>query len=117
MTGPEKKPPPPAGSLVGLGIALGAGMGVALGAAFDNVGMGLAIGVGVGSALGAGLEARKGKNKRESRVPQQWAQTSAMRGSGAGPRWRTTARRAWRSTGDSWPKSSRVESLGRRRMG
>jgi hypothetical protein len=67
MTDSEKKPSPPAGGLVGLGIALGAGIGVALGAAVDNVGMGLAIGVGVGTALGAGLaaQAQKGKSKKE----------------------------------------------------
>ena len=34
-------------------IAIGAGIGVALGAAFGNLGMWIAIGVGIGVAIGA----------------------------------------------------------------
>jgi hypothetical protein len=48
------KPPP---NLLGVGIALGAGVGVALGVALDNIAVGIAIGAGVGVAFGAALSA------------------------------------------------------------
>lgn len=46
---------------VGLGIALGAGVGVALGAAFNNLAMGVALGAGLGVVLGAVLYSQKKK--------------------------------------------------------
>lgn len=49
-------------------IAIGAGIGVALGAiigllAFDNIGVGIAIGAGVGVAVGAAFNDRDTKKK------------------------------------------------------
>jgi hypothetical protein len=45
-----------------IGLALGAGVGVALGSAFDSIGMGIALGVGCGIAIGAAID-RQQKNK------------------------------------------------------
>jgi hypothetical protein len=39
---------------LGIWIAIGAGLGVALGLAMDNFALWLAVGVGVGLAIGAG---------------------------------------------------------------
>ena len=41
---------------MGLGIAIGSGIGVALGAAFEKIGGGIPIGVGIGVAIGAALD-------------------------------------------------------------
>ena len=48
-----------------IGMALGSGIGVALGAAMDNIGSGMPVGVGVGIAIGVALDA---KAKKEGRV-------------------------------------------------
>jgi hypothetical protein len=49
----------------GLCMALGSGLGVAIGAAMDNIGTGMAIGVGFGIFIGALLDA---KAKKEGRI-------------------------------------------------
>ena len=53
------------GHHVGLWIAIGSGIGVALGAGMDNVGGGIPIGVAIGVAIGLALDA---KAKKEDRV-------------------------------------------------
>ncbi len=47
---------------VGSSLAVGAGIGTALGVALDNIGLWLAVGVGVGTAIGAGLSSGKPKD-------------------------------------------------------
>ncbi len=47
---------------VGAGVALGAGIGTAIGAALDNIGVGIAIGTGVGIAIGAALSVVRRKD-------------------------------------------------------
>jgi uncharacterized membrane protein len=42
----------------GVGVALGAGAGTALGVALDNIAVGVAVGAGVGVVLGAALSMR-----------------------------------------------------------
>ena len=44
---------------VGVWLALGAGIGTAIGAATQNIGMWLAIGAGMGVAIGAAMSASK----------------------------------------------------------
>jgi hypothetical protein len=46
---------------LGIWIALGAGVGVALGLAMNNLALWLAVGVGIGLAIGAG-QSRLGRN-------------------------------------------------------
>lgn len=47
---------------IGLGVALGAGLGIVFGEAFfGDVGIGLALGVGIGVALGAASSKRSKK--------------------------------------------------------
>ena len=53
------------GFYLGIGISLGSGIGVALGAALEQIGGGIPIGVGIGLALGAALDA---KAKKEGRL-------------------------------------------------
>ncbi len=53
------------GYYMGFMIAIGSGLGVALGAVMDNVGSGIPIGVGIGTAIGAFLDA---KARREGRI-------------------------------------------------
>ena len=43
-------------------VAIAAGIGTALGVAFDNIGLWLVFGVGVGTAVGAGLSSGKPKD-------------------------------------------------------
>ncbi len=65
----------PAGYWVSIGISLGAGAGVALGTALDNLALGIAIGAGVGIAIGAAVE-RSGAgraNAEPPRGPLLWA--------------------------------------------
>jgi len=50
---------------MGIGIAIGSGLGVALGSAFEYLGSGIPIGIGMGLAIGAALDA---KAKKEGRV-------------------------------------------------
>ena len=52
---PEKRPK---GSMIGVWIALGVGIGAALAPVFNNIGIGVALGAGVGVAIGAALESR-----------------------------------------------------------
>ena len=52
------------GYYMGIGVAIGSGIGVALGAVMDNVGGGIPIGVGVGLAIGAALDAKARKEGR-----------------------------------------------------
>ncbi|HEX9988479.1 MAG TPA: hypothetical protein VGE45_08385 [Chloroflexia bacterium] len=49
------------GNMMGIDIALGAGVGAALGVAFNNIAIGVALGAGIGTAIGAALNARPGK--------------------------------------------------------
>ncbi len=53
------------GHYVGLWLSIGTGIGVAIGAAMDNVGAGIPIGIGIGVAIGTMLDA---KAKKEDRV-------------------------------------------------
>ena len=53
------------GQNIGLWVAIGSGIGVALGAGMDNVGGGIPIGIGIGTAIGIALDA---KAKKEDRV-------------------------------------------------
>jgi len=53
------------GYYAALCMALGSGLGVAIGAAMDNIGAGMAIGIGFGIAIGALLDA---KAKKEGRI-------------------------------------------------
>ena len=53
------------GYYMGMGIAIGSGLGVALGSAFEYLGSGIPIGIGIGVAIGAALDA---KAKKEGRV-------------------------------------------------
>ena len=53
------------GQNLGLWVAIGSGIGVALGAGMDNVGGGIPIGLAIGTAVGIALDA---KAKREDRV-------------------------------------------------
>ena len=53
------------GYYMGFGIAIGSGIGVALGAALEQIGGGIPIGVGIGVAIGAALDA---KAKKEGRI-------------------------------------------------
>jgi hypothetical protein len=46
--------------MIGAGIAIGAGFGVAMGVAFDNLALGIAIGAAIGVAIGAALEQSRG---------------------------------------------------------
>ncbi|MFC2038834.1 hypothetical protein ACFLUG_03585 [Chloroflexota bacterium] len=53
------------GYYMGVWMALGSGIGVALGAVMDQAGGGIPIGIGIGVSIGAGLDA---KAKKEGRV-------------------------------------------------
>jgi hypothetical protein len=53
------------GHYLGIWMAIGTGIGVAIGAGMGNVGAGIPIGTGIGLAIGAGLDA---KAKKEGRV-------------------------------------------------
>jgi len=53
------------GHNVGLWVAIGSGIGVAIGAGMDNVGGGIPIGMAIGVAIGMALDA---KAKKEDRV-------------------------------------------------
>ena len=55
------------GPIIAVWVAIGAGIGVAMGAATDNMGMRLAVGVGIGAAVGAALDSRRSStvNDRE----------------------------------------------------
>jgi hypothetical protein len=62
--GKEQRP----SSSFGAGIAIGAGMGVALGVAMDNIGVGIALGVGIGVAIGAAMDQAR---RRAGSEPEQ----------------------------------------------
>ncbi len=47
----------------GSGLVVGAGLGIAIGAAMDNVGVGIAIGSGIGLVIGAAVEAYEQRKK------------------------------------------------------
>jgi len=53
------------GQYIGIWMAIGTGIGVAIGAGMDNVGGGMPIGIGIGIAVGAYLDS---KAKKEGRV-------------------------------------------------
>ena len=48
--------------MMGAGVAIGAGLGIALGVAMDNIGVGVAIGVGGGIAIGSALSQQKAQD-------------------------------------------------------
>lgn len=49
--------------MMGVGVALGAGIGVAFGVALQNIGMGIALGVPIGVAIGfAMMKSRQGRD-------------------------------------------------------
>jgi hypothetical protein len=50
---------------VGVWLALGAGIGTAIGAATQNTGVWLALGAGIGVAIGAALSAIKGRKDED----------------------------------------------------
>lgn len=56
----------PAGSRLGVGIALGAGIGTALGVALDNIAIGIALGTSIGIAIGASLDQQRKKAAEEA---------------------------------------------------
>jgi hypothetical protein len=51
---------------LGVGIALGAGIGTALGIAFDNLSIGIALGTGLGLVFGAMVDARRASSSQQS---------------------------------------------------
>jgi hypothetical protein len=53
-----KQPKKPPANMVGAGMVIGVGAGVALGAALDNIAVGVPVGAGVGLALGVALSAK-----------------------------------------------------------
>ena len=46
-------------SFLPIGIAVSVGVGIALGAALDNIAVGIAVGIGAGVVFGAALDARR----------------------------------------------------------
>lgn len=65
-----KKPEAQSGQWIGIGIAIGAGFGVALGQVLDNPGLGIALGAAVGVALGAAMGARRRELPADPRARQ-----------------------------------------------
>lgn len=55
----------------GLWIAMGAGVGVAMGAAFGNPGVGVALGAGVGLAFGSAMQASRHKKDQDDKPKDQ----------------------------------------------
>ena len=51
--------------MLGAGIAIGLGTGVAIGVAMDNVGLGIAIGLPIGVAIGMGMSGQKKNDDSE----------------------------------------------------
>ena len=63
---------------MGLGIAIGSGLGVALGVVLEQIGSGIPIGVGLGVAIGAVLDAKAKKEGRILCPKETTTTTSAM---------------------------------------
>jgi hypothetical protein len=53
---------------LGIGIALGAGIGTALGIVFDNLAIGISLGAGLGLVLGSIMGTQRG-DKSQQRTP------------------------------------------------
>lgn len=53
-----KKPGTQPGQWIAVGLAIGAGFGVALGLVFHNLALGIAIGAGLGLSVGAAVDQR-----------------------------------------------------------
>ncbi len=53
------------GQYLGIGMVIGAGIGIALGASLENSGVGVALGITIGVAVGSALDA---KAKKQGRV-------------------------------------------------
>jgi hypothetical protein len=71
------------GNMVALGLAIGAGAGVALGLVFDNLALGIAIGAGMGMAIGAGLSQGAGVSAPTgTRIGRGWLAALLMGGIG-----------------------------------
>ena len=69
------------GNMVALGLAIGAGAGVALGLVFDNLALGIAIGAGMGMAIGAGLSQGAGLGTPTgTRIGRGWLAALVMGG-------------------------------------
>ncbi len=60
------------GSNIAVGIAIGAGGGVALGLVFDNLAIGIAIGAAVGITIGSALDANNRSNRTNSTQDLRW---------------------------------------------
>lgn len=59
-----KKQKYPEGHFIGIGIVIGAGIGVVLGVIFENIGIGIALGTGLGVTVGALLEEKNRKREK-----------------------------------------------------
>ncbi len=69
----ERRRAQPVGSMIGVGIAIGSGFGVALGLAFDNLALGIAIGSATGVAVGAAMEQnRRGTAAETHGIGRTW---------------------------------------------
>jgi uncharacterized membrane protein len=60
----QRKPTRDSWVRMGAGIAVGAGIGAALGVAMENMGAGLAIGIAMGAGIGT-IFSRQQRNERE----------------------------------------------------
>ncbi len=54
---------------LGIGIALGAGIGTSLGVVFNNIAIGIAIGVGIGTAIGLVLSQQASQKEDKTEQP------------------------------------------------
>lgn len=52
-------------NMMGAGIAIGVGIGVALGNAINNMGAGIGMGIAIGVAMGTIMNKKKGKDKEK----------------------------------------------------
>ena len=68
-------------NMIAVGLAIGAGGGVALGLVFDNLALGIAIGAGMGMAIGAGLSQGGGLSALgDTRIGRGWLAALVMGG-------------------------------------
>jgi hypothetical protein len=67
-------------NMIAVGLAIGAGAGVALGLVFDNLALGIAIGAGMGMAIGAGLSQRPGVGAPGQRMANRGLLTALVLG-------------------------------------
>tara|TARA_R110000772_G_scaffold36961_4_gene88063 strand:+ start:163 stop:342 length:180 start_codon:yes stop_codon:yes gene_type:complete len=55
------------GSKIGAAMAIGIGVGTAMGAAFNKVGIGVALGAGIGVAVGAVMDQQRKDSDNDSK--------------------------------------------------